>query len=182
MTMPPVAPAVDGIRARHRRDIARLAAFHRQPVEVTTILIDQRGNKGRPPDRLETVARRGRRQAVVARVDEDHPPLAIEPDIVRVQPAGDMHPARHVAGIERVVDPLVGLQHVFEPHDLVARRHGQAGRAVETQTHRLRHARLMDVDAAVGIAPDEIEQPRLVGGDRDRDIVTRQPPRQPGGD
>ena len=62
-----------------------------------------------------------------------------------------------------LVDLLIRLQHVFKPHQLETTGHGQPALIIEAQTHRLRHARLMDVDAALGIEADEIEQAGLVG-------------------
>ena len=177
-----VAPAVDGIRARYRGDVARLAVFHRQPVEMAAILVDQRRDEGRLPHQFETVARRHRGETVVAGVDEQHAAVGVEADIVRVEAAGDVDAARHVAGVEGLVDALFGFEHVLEAHDLVAGGHDQAGRAVAAQAHRLGHRRLMDVDAALRVAADEIEQARLVGGEGEGDVAARQPLRQPGRD
>jgi len=84
---------------------------------------------------------------------------------MRIETAGDMHPARHIAGIERVVNPLIGLQNIFKLHDLVTGGHGEPGLTIETQPHRFGHRRLVNINPAFGIAANAVEQAGLIGGD-----------------
>jgi hypothetical protein len=71
--------------------------------------------------RREAVARRRRGEAVVERVDEHGPAVGELADIVGVELAGDVELARHVAGVEHVVDLLIRLQNVLELDDLKQR-------------------------------------------------------------
>ena len=118
----PVAPAVDGVGLAHRGDVAGHAVLHGQPVQMAAVLLDDLGDEGRLPQRREAVARRGGGEAVIERVDEDDAAVGELADVVSVELAGDEDLARHVAGIEDVVDLLVRLQHVPELQDLEQRR------------------------------------------------------------
>ena len=140
---------------------------------MALVAVQHSSDERRLPDRREAVFWRQRRQAIESRVDENRPVVAIDADVVQVEIAGEMEGPRDVAGVEDVVDALMGGEHILEPNDLGARRQRQPVRAVDGYPHRLRQDGLMEM-RALAAAAEEIENARLVGGKRDRDVEVRE--------
>jgi hypothetical protein len=101
---------------------------------------------------------------------------------MRVQLAGDVHSARHVAGIKYLVGALVRFQRVDKAHEMEARREHECPVRRLGKPHRPQNRRLVDVESAgLRVAADDVKQTGLVGGDRKRDIQRLEPSHQPGG-
>ncbi len=140
---------------------------------MALVAVQHSSDERRQPDRREAVFWRQRRETIESRVDENRPVIAIDADVVQVEIAGEMEGPRDVAGVEDVVDALMGGEHILEPNDLGARRQRQPVRAVDGYPHRLRQDGLMEM-RALGTPPEEIENARLVGRKRDRDVEVRE--------
>ena len=136
---------------------------------MTAVLLDDRRDERRLPQRRKTVALRRRGEAVVKRVDEHHAPVLENTDVMRIEFAGDVGFARHIAGIEHIVDLLAFIQHVLEPHDLEQRRQQDGVLVGNANPHRLAEEALVDQEPAIDVLSQQVELARLIGRDRERD-------------
>jgi len=97
---------------------------------------------------------------------------------VRVELAGHMDLARHVAGVVEVVDLLVLLQHDAEGDDLEQRRHEQRVPVRHADSHRLAEEALVDQQPAADVLAQQVEFAGLVGRQRNRDPLRAEKVRQ----
>ncbi len=146
---------------------------------MAAVLPHDRRDERRLPQRRKTVALRRRGEAVVKRVDEHHAPVLENTDVVRVEFAGDVSFARHIAGIEHIVDLLALIQHVLEAHDLEQRRQQDGVLVGNANPHRLAEEALVDHEPAIDVLPQQVELSRLIGRDRERDPLRAEKSGQP---
>jgi hypothetical protein len=76
---------------------------------VAAIFVDQGRDKRWPPQFTKAVARIGRRQAVIARIDKDGLPIAANANVMRIQLTGKMRFTGDIAGINMPFENLVSL-------------------------------------------------------------------------
>ena len=173
-----VTPAVDRIGAARRGDIGRLAFAHCQAIQMAAVLVDQSRDEGWPPHLAKAVHRIGRGQTIHPGVDEDRFALGCHPDIMSIELPSDMNQSGCVAGIELAIGTLMGGKRVGEADQLMAGGKHHFLFADAGEAHGALHRALVQVEPA-GRTTEQVEQPRLVGGEGERQIGSREQLDQP---
>src|SRR6185369_14247923 len=101
---PMLAPAFVYIGGRDSGDVAGLAVFHGQTVQMAAVFRGEPRDEWGLPDRPEAVGFTRGGEAAKEGIHEDRAMLGIERDIVNIDVAGGVGALRHVEAIEAVGD------------------------------------------------------------------------------
>ena len=101
-------------------------------------------------------------------------------DVVRVELSRDESFARHVTGIEGIVDLLAGVEHVAEAEDLQERGEQDGVAVGDADAHRLAEEALVDDEPAVHVLAEQVELSGLVGRDGEADPAGAEKRGEPG--
>ena len=102
------------------------------------------------------------REAIVPGVNKNRGAVIQNADIMRIQRSGEMDCSRDETCIEYAVRTLTAFQAVLKLLYAARCREHKSTAFFGRNTHRLAHIRLMNVDAAVRILPNEVEDARLI--------------------
>ncbi len=158
-----LAPALRLVGLAQRGQVARLAALHRQAVEVAAVLRRVVRDEARPPARHEAGFRIQRAQAGEQRVHEPQVAVLVPGHLVDVDRAGDVAAPRQVHRVvaRRVLQALGHRRHVAEFGDLDRRAQRQP-LAIGGHAHRPVEGAEVRVDRGA-VGPQDHQLAGLVG-------------------
>ena len=168
-----VAPAVGDVAAADRGDVARRPVLHRQAVEMAAVLRRQFTDERRFPHRPEAMPFAGGGETAEQGIDENHPAVGVDGDVVDVEIAGGVADLGNVEPVVALVC-LSRCQRVLEPPELIQRGHPQTV-TVRAQPHAAAEGALEDRESSVGLQPDQEQLAHLIGGERQAQPLLRQP-------
>ena len=172
-TLAPVAPAVNHVARTDRGGIARATVRQGQAVEVAAILRGQLAQERRPPERSEAGPLRKCGDASEACGDEHRAAGVVDGHVVDIEVAGGVGHLRHIEPIVSLVE-FARPEQVLETPELVERAQPE-GLAIGPKAHRAVERALENGEPAFGVTPQEEEFARLVGGERQADLLLSQP-------
>ena len=178
-----VAPAADHVRLAQRGDKPRPAAFHRQPVQVASVLGNDVRDEGRLPSWDEAVIATRGGQAREPGVDQPGM-LRAEGHVMNIQVAQEVRNARQIKRVvpaRLVFEVVVGQERgIGQLDDLIAGRQ-EHPLAVDGEAHRLR--KIAEQEGHLPAVPaDDPDLGRLVGRQHDRAPGAIEPGRERLGD